>query len=267
MQLPIASESYQPSVQSLLRAVKRVRVILSRCVAEETTLDGATVYTNPARPAVRIANCAAEVSRIDAGLFDHFRQQGVPCHSLTIIDDPWPKPLSVAAEAAGFVPVKRQVLLLRALKRPTQTNASLQILPARSIYPQLGAFYRDFARKEHQCDDAAAGQVADAMIDRLDEARMDLFIARRDGKPVGSAGVVSLGNIGVIDPAYTDPDHRKQGIAATLMDAVLEHCARAQFEQVLVERGEGCYSIPLYTSLGFVPIGAFTRYVRGSTHV
>lgn len=268
MKLPIAQESYRPSPQTLVRAISRTRVILGRAAGEETPLDGATALTQPRRPGVRCANFAADLhvsasadaDQILRGVFDHFHDRRTICHALTCSDARWNEAFTPAAVAAGYQPRRKHVFLLDHYRPPKHIHPSLQIIPARSLYPQLGAFYEQMARQDHHADGAAARDLAQAMIDQLDEPRLEVFIGRLDRKPVGCAGVLTLGNIGVISPAYTEPGRRGQGVAGALMAAILEHCARAQFEQVILERSEGCPSIPFYRAMGFEPVSWYVRY-------
>lgn len=90
MELTIAPQSYRPSADALIRAIKRASVILARMVSQETSLAGATAFCNPARPGVRCGNHAAEVNLVDgaspddvlAGIDAHFAGQGARCHVL-----------------------------------------------------------------------------------------------------------------------------------------------------------------------------------------
>jgi GNAT superfamily N-acetyltransferase len=50
---------------------------------------------------------------------------------------------------------------------------------------------------------------------------------------------------------YTDPEHRRKGIARALMQAVLDHCKEEKFISVWLHASE--YGRPLYESMGFTP--------------
>lgn len=261
MELPIAKQSYEPTTEALVRAVKRARATLADAVAEQTQFDGAVAWCNPDRKMVRCANFATDISAIDDQLLGYFNEHGTPCYLLECAAERWPDDVAEAARSAGYTPRTRALHLMRHYQAPTKINDQLQILPARSIYGQLQCFYVDFARKGHGLDGDSADQLAGAMIDLLDEPRLELFLGRLDKTVVGAAGVISLGNIGVIHPAYTDPNARGQGVAASLMAATIEHCSRAQFEQVVIDRSVGCDSIPFYESLGFQRIAEYDQYI------
>ena len=268
MELPIAAESYQPLPEALCRAVKRARSIMAAAVAQRTQLDDAVVFTNSDRPKVRLANYAYEVrARADpqpvvAQISAHFEHQGAQCQAWEADQPQWPQRFATYLESLGFVPVTEVVFALQQYRPPSKFNQELQIIPARASYSEVRRLYETVAETELNAagDLGAVRCLADAMVDRLDEPRFDLFLGRIGGRPVGIAGCVTLGNIGVIEPAYTDPDFRGRGIAATLIDHTLGHCQRAQFQQVIIQLIQGCYAIPFYESLGFAAAKSYVRY-------
>lgn len=268
MKLPVSPQSYDSSPDSLVRAVKRARMLISRTVAEESQLQGVTVFTNADRPGVRLGNCAfeasgdqdADASQSLAVMIEHFTGRRVRCQAIDSAATDWSEPWRAALEAVGYRAQPKYVYLLRNYQPRERESRGLQIVPGRAVYRDLRPFYELMARRAFDADDRLASDYADAMIDRLDESRLELFVGRLDGRCVGAAGVITLGNIGVIDPAYVDPDRRGGGVAAALMAHCLDHCARALFERVLVDRSEGCYSIPFYQSLGFVEAASFVRF-------
>jgi len=270
MELPIAPQSYQPSAEALLRAAKRARIILARMVADETQLDSATVFTNPDRSQIHLANFAVDLrlpentAAQDAcdEVAQHFAQRGCPCHCWDSNDLAWPQEIAQQLEAQGYRPTTQHLYLLNRFTPPGRINDQLQIIPARSAYNQLPQFFREMATQEFNADPQLAGDYAQVMIDQLDEPRLELFLGRLDGQSVGIAGVITLGQIGVIYPAYTDNHHRGRGIAATLMSHTLDHCARALMDQVILERPDGCPSIGFYESLGFQAVTTYTQYRR-----
>ena len=268
MELPIAPQQNQPSPDAMVRAVRRARMIVARMVGEETALGRATAFTNRDRPGVRLANCAFEVEARQEGnepsvlreIKAHFEQHGVTCHTIDAGAADWPPALVSQFESGGYGGRKKTVFLMRDYRRPAGIHEDLQVIPARAAYGELRPFYESMARSEFGADHTLATDFAAVMIDRLDEARLELFLGRLDGRPVGVAGVVTLGNIGVFDPAYTDPEHRGKGIGAAMAAHTFDHCQRALFEQVLIERSEGCVSIPFYEALGFERAAEFVRY-------
>lgn len=270
MELPVVQQSDDAAPEALVRAVQRARTVLARTVAEETILAFGLAYTNGRRPGVRLANHVAEVDGdtgigvgdVAAGIEAHFRERGATCHFVAGKAARLPPALADCLSVAGFAP-RTRIVLAMARYRPLR-RASLQIIPARAAYRELGSFYRTMAAREPGAADdrRLADDLTATWIDRLDEPRLTLFLGRMGQRPVGAAGVLSLGNIGVIDAACTDPDCRGQGVAAALMAHTLDHCSRAGFERVLVERSDGCPAIGFYRSLGFEEAARCERYVR-----
>jgi len=267
MELPIAQESYRPSNAALTRAIKRAAVVLGRMAGEEAALTGATAITNADRPDVRVANFAGEVHLPDGAdanevvgeIQTHFREQNATCHLLDGAEEEWPAELAAALEAADYTPRTKHVFLLSKFE-PADDPGSHQIIPARAAYGEIRDLYLQMATSEFNADEQLAKNLADAMIDRLDEPRLELFMARVDQKPAALAGLVTLGQIGVIVPAYSAPAARGTGAGKAVMQHTLEYCHRAQFEQVIVDRSDGCYAIPFYERLGFEKISSYVKY-------
>ncbi len=225
MELPIAKQSYLPTADALVRAVKRADVVLARTTAQEETLDGATVFANPSRPTVALANFATDLTIPQGGtaqavveaIAAWFGQQGTVCTAMDCAGMAWPADLAGALEARGWRPLIHHVFRMDGYVPPTRTNPDLQIIPARAAYGELRRLFLVAARQEYAAEnEQQANSIADVLIDQLDEQRLEYYLARIDGQPVGYGGVVGLGQTGVIHAAFTDPGHRGKGIGGTL---------------------------------------------------
>lgn len=270
MELPVAKQSYLPSAEVMVRTVKRAAVTLARTLTDETPIDAANLFIAPARACVPDANFASDVRLPDGTnaatvmkeIDDAYTQAGAKCAWMDAAEHVWPAPLASALEAAGYRAVTRLVFVLDAYTPPKKVNAEMQVLPPRSVFAQ----FREFAKSEAQAEHRHAGADADvwskSLLDRLDETRLELFVGRLAQQPVGYAGVLALGNYGVIFPAYTDPNQRGKAIAGTLMAHTIDFCQRSLFERVILERHEGCPAIPFYESLGFKKYASYVRYER-----
>ena len=267
MELPIAPQSYQTSPDALIRAVKQVDVILARMVADETELEVARAMTNPDRPTVHLANFAADVrmgqhhnpNDVLDQIAEHFENVGTPCHDLVCNDAEWSDPLAGEAASRGYRPDKRWIYRLNHYVPPARLRTDLQIISGRAAYQQLRHFYHRAAMDHHQSQGAAADDLAATRIDHLDEPRTEVFFGRIDGRPVGVVGLVTSGQIGVINDVFTEIDSRRQGIAATLLDHALDHCQRALFDQVILEVADGSEAIQFIDRFGFEPAISFVR--------
>jgi GNAT superfamily N-acetyltransferase len=271
MELPISPQSYRPAPDALVRAVKRSRVLTARMMSEEIALPGAAAFVRPAGRDVRAANFAAEVQagaeqaarEVLQSIRDCYAEQASVCHAIDTADADLPQALADAA-AGEYRPVMRHVLMLHRHQPPPQTDGGIQVIPARAAYGELTSLLQRQAVVEFAGDERFAHQFASAMVDRLDEPRLELFLARFERRPVAVGGVITLGDIGVISPLWADPEYRGRGIAVQLLARVLEHCLRAQFEQVLLERSDGCPSTPFYERAGFSRVVSYRRLVRAA---
>ncbi|MCI0709763.1 MAG: GNAT family N-acetyltransferase [Chloroflexi bacterium] len=64
---------------------------------------------------------------------------------------------------------------------------------------------------------------------------------------------------GYVLNVYTEPDHRHNGYARTLMNAIIEYAREHQIETLVLHASE--FGEKLYTSLGFKPTNEFTLKV------
>ena len=271
MQLPIAPSSHEPAAATLVRAARRAAAILARAIAGETgAVDGAQVFHSEAYPWAPDANGAldvtlpagvepaAQVAAIDAALpAGHAKRAWCS-------DEPWPAGLDRAFVDAGWSPRPRTVMILRAYREPSPTTAGLQVIPARSAYTDYRRLHEETPVAE-QPTGASPKDWAASRIDLLDESRLDVFLGRLDRVPVGAAGVLTLGNQGVVTGMFTSPAHRRRGVARTLLGWVIDHCRRAQFEQVLADLpGDALGATSLLRSLGFATVASYVGFEKAS---
>lgn len=59
---------------------------------------------------------------------------------------------------------------------------------------------------------------------------------------------------------YTDPSHRRQGIARKLMEVIIDWCRSEGFGSVLLHASDE--GRPLYESLGFTPTNEMRLMLR-----
>jgi hypothetical protein len=268
MDLPLARQPGQKtSLQGLIRAAKRADVILLRMVAEETFLDGATAYISQAHPALREANAAfdlrippeGDAKRIIDGLLAAFAEAGATCFSCDSSEADWPAPLAEALAARGYQPRAFAIAELTAYAPPSTIDEKLQIIPGRAAYHELRGLY---AQREEHAGNPAAQDAAQARVDQLDDPRVDLFLARRDRQPVGLASLLTLGNIGVVLDLFTAPSCEDPAVLHTLAAHLIDHCMRAQFEQVIARFEPDDTRAAFFAGLGFKLAGQYVRYGR-----
>ncbi len=243
MKLPILPQHQTVDSQALIRAIKQTAVAMGRVASEEQNLQGATVFTRPDCPDIRVANFAAEFDGTEAAL-DMLRQR-----KNCLVIDPIEATLDPSLKYEGYETVTKKVFSMRQYIEPDKIHRSLQIIPARAAYREVRELYQQMV----------SADLASVMVDRLDEPRLELFIGRLNHKPVALAGFFCQGQVGVLVPAYVIPEARKQSLGVTMLVHALEHCLRAQLPQVILDRTEGCSSIPLYQRVGFCEVGSYQK--------
>lgn len=269
MELPILTPNYQPTSEAIVRAVQRARAVLARTVAQETALQGANAFTNPKCPDVPAANYAADlrlpddmdaVSVLDE-IMTHFQELGLRPNALEAAATIWPKSLADDIEHRGYQPTSKRIFLLKQ-HSPSESKGktSLQIIPARAAYGQLHRYCQSQVTAVSEATEQRAADEAQTIIDHLDEPRLDLYVARMAGDVCGLAGVISLGDMGVIYAPEFGLPIAEHPIAPSMIDHLLNVCARAGMKQVILERTDECDSIPFYESMGFVEVTSTIRY-------
>ena len=90
-------------------------------------------------------------------------------------------------------------------------------------------------------------------IDDLDGTATHL-LATLDGAPVGSARLLTLGEVGKIGRVCVLKSHRGHGIGAALTRAAVAHF-RTLPGVTTAKLGAQTHAVPFYAALGFVPTG------------
>lgn len=285
MELPIAKQQYMPSIEAFVRAIKRNNATLAQMTSEETVLDGAVLYSSAKGPTIACANFASDLrigpdtdagatiaepseSELAAartlldGIRSHFSERNARCHWLESASHQWSPALKkVLLDSGAHVSDWHLLMLDRpGPKDGAKINAEIQVIPARAAYEETRSLLRAMATEEHRLSGAVAEQFTETIVDQLDEPRLEMFIGRHNQQPVGIVGLLTLGNLAVLWPAFTPIAGRGKGVAGTLMFHALEFCKRAQFEQLILDRHDGCPAIPFYSNLGFKSVTTFQRF-------
>ena len=99
-------------------------------------------------------------------------------------------------------------------------------------------------------------------LDELADTELRQYlVAEQDGKVVGSAGVLAIGETAQILTVGVLPAARRQGIGEQLVQALLAEAVRRRAEEVLLEvRMDNAAARQLYGKLGFAVIGTRRGY-------
>lgn len=83
------------------------------------------------------------------------------------------------------------------------------------------------------------------------------YVAQRDGRAAGYAGMRAAGDVGYIDNVAVDPACRRMGAATLLLRALEEYARGAGLESLTLEvRRSNAAAVALYEKEGFERVGA-----------
>jgi ribosomal-protein-alanine N-acetyltransferase len=271
MPLPILSN---PVESDLVRLFHRMTLHFTQHLGETTQLDVGTAIANPALAEVYDANVLMDAALPDgvspeqavAEVNQHYLSQGTVCRTW-VMNPSAPKertePLAAFLLERGAGIVANDILYLRG--RPAVTireQPGLTIIPARASYKH--------ARRLSEIANAGwdTPQMIEAHLLHLDDPHWDALLALRDGEVAAGAGVLSVGEAGMIENVYVVPAMRRLGIGMTMMSRVLEVCARSLFKHVMLScMPSNKPAQTMYARLGFQKIGTFTAYCPGGLPV
>jgi len=261
----------QPSADVMIRAIKRsiLEVNTTGCDVVET-LDHATAFVSARRPRVYDANFAGDV-RLEGGtsaeqvwqeVTAFFAAHDSRCRVWHARDPVFPPDLAELLTARGGQRQTQVVLRLRDYRAPSKLRDDLQIVNARAVRSEYREFR--FLQNSAKYGREVGEDLADFGLDALDEPRLDMMVARIpsiDSSVVAAAGLVALGEIGVLWDVETRDDMKRKGIMTTLLDRIMELARRSRFLHVLLDTPhDNEAAIALYESLGFETVGSFDHF-------
>lgn len=95
----------------------------------------------------------------------------------------------------------------------------------------------------------------------LPDEHHEFLVAELDGEVLGYVGLMHVLDEGYISNVAVAPAHRRQGIAASLIEALLARAQALELSFVTLEvRESNAPAISLYTRFGFAPVGRRKNY-------
>jgi GNAT superfamily N-acetyltransferase len=269
--LPILTTSAgRPDDATLVRYFQQAQRSWTAHLAEEESLDFGIAWVNARLPRVHIANRLFDVALPDGTgpeqayrtAQEHFARLGATC---------WQWVMNSAASVERTAPMVEYLLShayraepcdIAYLDRMTATISpgaaeQLTIIPARASFRHAQVLHGESSRRWDE------PQLAEAAMLHLDDPHFDALLALKDGVAVAHAGVLAVGEIGMIEEVFVSEPFRRRGIGTTMMARVLEICARSLFKHVLL--GVAPNNEPakrLYQRLGFRKVGQLVEYQR-----
>jgi ribosomal protein S18 acetylase RimI-like enzyme len=272
MPLPILSN---PVESDLIRLFHRMTLHFTQHLGETEQLDAGTAICNPLLTNVYDANVLMDATLPDgvspqqavADVDRHFLANGSVCRTW-VMNPSSPKektePIAEYLVDHGAAIVANDILYLRG--RPAITireQPGLTIIPARASFKHARQI-AEIASAE-QWDEP---QLVEAQLAHLDDPHWDALLALRDGQPIAMAGVLAVGDAGLIEDVYVVPAMRRLGIGLTMMSRLLEICARSLFKHVMLSvLPQNQPAQMMYSRLGFQKVGTFTAYCPGGAPI
>jgi GNAT superfamily N-acetyltransferase len=107
---------------------------------------------------------------------------------------------------------------------------------------------------------------AEAAEQRLDDARIDMYVAMVEGEPAGKCALFQVGDIGRIVDLYVGRAHRRQRVGTALLHHVIALAKRLLARLVCLEVPTAASgTIAFLKTLGFVDCGRTIAYLRPGT--
>jgi len=262
--LPVVADSPWSDPGAMHRAVLRSVGMLASTLGEAMALEGVACYASESYPTLLRGNVIVdpppgsgdEAAEVLAAWVAHWR--GVAADRGGVLRVALP----AGAEGAALGAIRERVdcvvtpaVLLRASGEAAEpASQAWQVIPARSASGEVRRLAESEAATWPAEEPAAdPSQWAAARVEELDEGRLDAWVARREGEPRALAGVVSLGQVGVIWTwTGTDPD-AVRGLRSTVWD----HARRAGYHALLAWAAAGSPRLALYRELGFEQVSRF----------
>jgi len=270
MDLPVIK--IKPAAASdadLARFFHKTEVAWTQHLGEERELDIGLAYSNAALARVHHANRilgamlppGADVDALLDEVDSHFRSAGVTCWRWSMNPSAAPdqtRPIIDALERRSHTRTSLDLMhLTQSVDLRFESPNDLQVIPARASYRHT----REFS--ELAAAEAGEPQFADASMAHMDDPHYDLLIALQAGVPVARGGVLTAGDIGLIEDIYVAAAARGRGLGRLIMLRCLEICARSLFRHIILSVApQNTTAIALYHKLGFRKFGEFVEWVR-----
>jgi len=272
MPLPILQLHTDPTPDNLVRLFHRTELHWVRHVGEEAQLDAGVAFTNRDLPEVWDANLVIDAALPPGGSAPEAVEE-VATHFAGVGTAPRRWILNPAAAPSQTGPLAEHLVSLGwwadaydVMRLEGRPGGAVEEAPGLTIIPARASFRHARDLAEESESEAGVPGLAEASMLHLDDPHWDTVVALRDGKAVGRAGVLAVGDIGRVEHVFVSRDCRGQAIGRTLVGRVLDVCARSLFKHVMLSvRPDERAAIDLYGRFGFRRIGQMIAYRPPST--
>lgn len=138
--------------------------------------------------------------------------------------------------------------------------SDIRILPARAMRSALRRTFDDAAMSDSTDD---AGELTDALDERMNDPQLDMFVAMIDGQPVGRCGLYQVGDIARVMELNVSETSRAADVRQALTAHVLTMAKRLEMRNVCVQVDEtDAERRAWFESVGFVADGRIVEFER-----
>lgn len=246
-----------------------LRSIQAYCgqLCEKQTLDHGIAYYCRRFPQVAEVNQFREVVAQASELANAYRQAEEFFTQADLTCLRWAPAVGEPREAheahlldQGFRRVEYQAMSLgRWVELPV---GDVRILPARAMRSALRA---TFTETNDDADRVSPSTKAELFEERLDDPRMDAFVAMMGDQLAGRCALFQVGDSAQLVEHHVTADHAGGAVGAALLGHVLRLAQRLNMQTICTAvEARDEQAIELYTSAGFTSDDTFVEFVRPS---
>lgn len=253
-----------------LAAVRRSGQVYYFQVAEQSTLSCGVALTCAKYPRYYTGNHLREVmipaDKSLAECFDEvqafYAQQGLTCFRWVPAAVQPTEPIEAFLCSRGYI-TRRNVAMKWTREVAIAVNPQVKLLPARAMRKAL----RELVLADQVPLPEHRPMLADVMLDRLDDASYDVYVAMLDNQPAGYGGLLQAGDIGRIENIFVAENCRQQGVGRTLIAHLLALSKRLALRITCLQTQEcNAPAISLYEECGLEVGGVYVEFTSPEMH-
>lgn len=229
----------KPDGPTTAGAILRTNQSYLELLGSKTTLDGGIAFCCDKFPTLPGGNQFREVwiesPEAAAVTFNQtealYHDQGLSCDRWALAEGRSSEPVDEVLRSGGFARDDSSALVLRAWADPRPAGA-VRVLPARPMRQAFIEIQTEVARPapgRHQAT------LVDAAVERLDDHRMDAFVALLDRQPVGVGALFQVGDVGRLLDFQVLPEYRRRGVGRAILTHAVNLARRLSLRLVCAE--------------------------------
>ncbi len=237
-------------------------------VSQKTTLDYGIAFCAPSFPGAAESQQFREVwvesvddaSRALTQTQAFFDEANVHCNRWALAEDQEPDVIEPVLFDAGFARADKIAMMLERWPHANEEPGKYRILPARAMRQAFRGICTE--RAAHLLEPGCGEQVT-VDGERLDDHRLDAFVAMDGKQPVGLCSLFQVGDIGRIIDLYVAEPFRRRGIGTEMLEHIFAMARRLAVRIVCVDvPADNPAAVAFLEKYAFVPAGKLIEYAR-----